>query len=117
MNDFEKRIKTIERELTNLKTSSEYTSIKSANFTSGFNATIGTYRITFADNSDIMSMVYCSNSNGVWGSGLVFGRTPSGNTQIVEVGYSEYTISGSDTETVPIVVISNSPVQSIQKIS
>lgn len=113
----EKRVKKIEQELIDLKTSSQYTSIRSVNFTSGFVATIGTYRITFAHNSGVLSLVYCANSNGDWGSGLVYGRTPSGNTQVVEVGYSEYTISGSPTETVPIVIISNSPVQSIQKLT
>ena len=114
--EFEKRIKAIEQELIDLKTASEYSSVRSANFSSGFNVTIGTYRVDY-DGDNVMSIIYCANSAGVWGSGLVYGRTPNGSTQIVEVGYSEYILSGSDTETVPMVIISNARVLSLTKLS
>jgi hypothetical protein len=117
MAELEKRIKNAEQEIIDLKTSSQYTSIRSINFSSGFKATIGTYRATFSDNNGVLSLVYCSDSEGVWGSGIVYGRTPSGNTQIIEVGYSEYALSGSSSDVVPITIISNSPVQSIQKLT
>ncbi len=113
----EKSIKLVEQELTDLKTASEYTSVRSANFRSGYKVSVGLYKLTFASSYDILSMVYCSDASGMWGSGNIYARTPIGNTQIVEVGYSEFIIPGSETETVPMVVISNTPVISLEKIA
>jgi hypothetical protein len=115
--DFESEMKQIEQELIDLKTAAEYTSVRSANFTSGFLAEIGLYKITYTGSQDILSFVYCADSSGLWGSGNVYARTPIGNEQYVEVGYSEFVISGSTTETVPMVVISNAPIASIERIS
>lgn len=110
--DLEQALKRIEQELTDLKTASEYTSVRSANFRSGFNVTVGLYKLTFESSYDILSMVYCANSSGVWGSGTIYARTPIGNTQYVEVGFSDY----AQSSTVPMVVISNSRVISLDKI-
>lgn len=115
--DLEQSIKRIEQELIDLKTASEYTSVRSANFRSGFNVSVGLYKLTFASSYDILSMVYCADASGMWGSGTIYGRTPSGNTQYVEVGYSSYVDPGSSTATVPMVVISNTPVVSLVKVS
>ena len=113
--EFEAKIKKIEQELIDLKTATEYTSVRSANYNSSFNVSVGLYKITYADEG-VFSIIYSADASGSWGAGIVYPRTPNGNVQYVEVGYSEFIIPGSSTETTPMVVISNTPVLSIERV-
>lgn len=115
-NDFTQEIKSIEQELLALKTASAYASVRSANYTSSANVTTGVYRINYGGSSEqIFSIVSCKAGSG-W-IGTVFPRTPSGNSQIVEVQTTHYTDSGYVTESCPLSVVSNRPVASIARVS
>ena len=102
----EKQMKEFGQELTDIKTASKYTSVKTANYTTTSNVTTGLYYITYGGTDDpIMSMVYCGTSGGVWG--LAWARTPTTNHQVVEVVAD----SGA-----PLVVASNRPITSITRL-
>lgn len=117
-NDFANEIKAIEDELLALKTSAEYTSTRSANYTSTANVYTGIYRLTYeSSNEPIFSLVYCGNEP--LGKGFVYARTPSTDTQIIEADttYYDFDIQAYVTINVPVSVISNRPVVSIERIS
>ena len=115
-NEFDKELKYIEEELLKLKTASEYTSIKKASVFSNLRVTTGLYRITYkASDNPIIAMVY----KGIVGNyGRYYLRTPSGNTQIVEVVTTYW--SNADqryyTDENTLTIISNTPVESIVRI-
>lgn len=115
-NEFDKELKYIEEELLKLKTASEYTSIKNASVFSNLRVTTGLYRITYKDSDNpIIAMVY----KGIPGNyGRYYLRTPSGNTQIVEVVTTYW--SNADqryyTDENTLTIISNTPVESIEKL-
>lgn len=115
---FENRIKALELELLALKTASTYTSVRSANFTSSNLVYTGLYRITYGPPvEEIFSIVLCGTSERQWGKG--YPRTAGANTQIVEVASDRFDPSTQTTTTlqVPLVVVSNRPVISIERIS
>lgn len=115
-NEFDKELKYIEEELLKLKTASEYTSIKNASIFSNLRVTTGLYRITYkASDNPIIATAY----KGIVGNyGYYYLRTPSGNTQIVEVVTTYW--SNADqryyTDENTLTIISNTPVESIVRI-
>lgn len=115
-NEFDKELKYIEEELLKLKTASEYTSIKNASVFSNLRVTTGLYRITYkASDNPIIATAY----KGIVGNhGYYYLRTPSGNTQIVEVVTTYW--SNADqryyTDENTLTIISNTPVESIVRI-
>lgn len=115
-NEFDKELKYIEEELLKLKTASEYTSIKNASVFSNLRVTTGLYRITYkASDNPIIATVY----KGIPGNfGNYYLRTPSGNTQIVEVVTTYW--SNADqryyTDENTLTIISNTPVENIVRI-
>lgn len=115
-NEFDKELKYIEEELLKLKTASEYTSIKNASIFSNLRVTTGLYRITYkASDNHIIAMAY---KGIVDNYGYYYLRTPSGNTQIVEVVTTYW--SNADqryyTDENTLTIISNTPVESIVRI-
>ena len=115
-NEFDKELKYIEEELLKLKTASEYTSIKNASVFSNLRVTTGLYRITYkASDNPIIATVY-KGTPGNFGNYYL--RTPSGNTQIVEVVTTYW--SNADqryyTDENTLTIISNTPVESIVRI-
>lgn len=116
-NEFDQRIKDNEQEILDLKTASEYTSVKLANFTSSTLVRTGVYQITYgAPNEEIISSVFCGTSGSNWG--ISYPRTPSGNTQIVEVNSDRYddVTEGYVTYDVPLSIASNRPVTSVVRL-
>lgn len=112
--EFEKMVNSLEEEILNLKTASQYSSIRSA-YSVGTTVRTGLYRITYQDTGeDIFSFVTgtpVSDNNGT-----VWPRTPTGNNQIVEVNSDAITYP-SPTSDIRMTVISNIPVVSITRIS
>lgn len=114
-NDFAEEIKNIENEILALKTASEYVSIRSANYTTTANVQTGLYMLTYADGQEpIFSFVQCKRMDTYHGS--AYPRTPSGNQQVVEVTTSYIDNNVQVTTTSSLVIISNRPVISIERI-
>lgn len=120
MNNFENEIKYIESELIALKTAKQYSSTRNVNISSYPNINTGLYLVTY-EKSEFISNVYpgyITGSSNLWGS--VYQRTPSGNTQVIEV---DTTTSGNDPEGprddnyITLTIISSVKVMSVQKIS
>lgn len=115
-NDFDDRIKNIERELLALKTASEYSSVRTANITSSGQISTGLYQITYQNTGEsIISMMY----QGTPDYCNLYARTPVGNKQIVEVKTVRWNNSTQSYEyfTNRLIVVSNVPVTSITRIS
>lgn len=113
--DFSERIKRIEERLLALKTASEYSSVRTTQYSAVSNAYTGMYRVTYQQgNDEILSTVYCGASAGIFG--FAYARTTSGNTQVIEVSTDENTTQGWVTHMAPLVVVSNVPVISITRI-
>lgn len=115
-NDFDSKIKHIEQEILDIKTASEFSSIRTSNVASSGTISTGLYRITYNSGGEtIISMVY----NGQSSYCHLYPRTPSGNTQIVEVLTTEWSneTQSYTTYTNKLVVVSNVPVTSITRIS
>lgn len=114
MNDFDRMIKNIEKEILDSKTASQYTSIRSVDFSVSSPVYTGLYRVVYNNDSEpILSFIYMGTDLGNWG--IAYPRTPSGNTQIIEVDTTFYD-AGYQTGSVPMVVVSNVPVISITRI-
>lgn len=115
---FDNRVKALENELLALKTASVYTSIRSASFTASNLVYTGLYRLTYGPpTEEIFSIVLCGTSNREWGIG--YPRTAGTNSQIVEINsdrFDPYTQTVTTLQ-VPLVVVSNRPVISIERIS
>jgi hypothetical protein len=106
MNEFDQTIKKIESELLAIKTASQYTSVRSANFTSSISVQQGLYRVTYQNTGEpIFSFCYIGTNVEEYGS--PYPRTPQGNTQVIEV---------KNDSSAPLVIVSNVPVISITRI-
>lgn len=113
MNNFDQMIKDIEKEILSLKTASQYTSIRSVNFSVSSLVYTGLYRVIYSNDESVFSFVYLGTDLGNWG--IAYPRTPSGNSQIIEVN-TDYYDNGNHTGSVPMVVVSNIPIISITRI-
>lgn len=116
ISEFDNRIKDIENELTALKTASEYSSVRSA-YTSGTNNVYtGLYQINYNNpkGEPVMSMFYKNDNN----FGIIYGRTPGTNSQIVEVNSTRWNSSTQsyETFTTSMRVVSNVPVTNIVRL-
>lgn len=106
MNDFDQTIKKIESELLAIKTASQYTSVRSANFTASVAVRQGLYQINYQSSGEpVFSFCYIGTNIEEYGS--PYPRTPQGNTQVIEVKYDS---------SAPLVIVSNVPVTSITRI-
>jgi len=115
-NEFDRRLKNIEQELTDLKTAGEYTSVKSAEYTYGTLVSTGVYRITYETRPEaIFSIIYGSVSGS--DVAIVEPRTPTSNHQIVDVVTTYYDGNGYVTKQVPLSIISNRAVTDVERIS
>lgn len=115
-NDFDTEVKNIEKEILNLKTASEYVSIKNA-YSVSVAVTTGLYRITYAASDEpIISMAY---KGIVANRGYYYLRTPGTNTQIAEVLTTYWSNQDQTyyTDNNSIIIISNRKVESIVRIS
>lgn len=111
-NNWDNKIKYIEDELLRLKTSNEYVSTRNAHYSTTTNVSTGLYKITYNNvQSDIVSMGFLGNIGKNEATPPHF-RTPSGNTQILEVS----TTSMGTTYSYPLTIISNYSVASIVRI-
>lgn len=116
--DLDEKLKYVEKELTDLKTASEYTSVRSAAVTYSQLVYTGTYKITYENkNEPVFSIVHngiIADENDLGGARA---RTPEGNTQIVEV-FTSYMDSNNQevTKTTTLVVVSNLAVVKIERI-
>ena len=118
-NNFEKEILSIERELTDLKTAAEFSSVRSAAITYSQLVYTGVYKITYENRGEpIFSFVYAGIIEDNEDIGDVMARTPSGNVQMVDVSTS-YINQQFQPETLytTMVVVSNVPVTRIERIS
>ena len=114
-NEFDQRIKRLEQELLDIKTASEYSSVKSASFTASTTVYTGEYLITYADGKeDIIANIYCGTSQSEWG--IAYPRTPQGDTQVVEIVSDTYEEGGYVRYYVPLSITSNRKVLSIARI-
>ena len=112
-NSFDIAIKEIEDEILNLKTASEYSSVKSS-YSTQVQVTTGLYQITYQDTAEpVFSFAFGTAVTDNFGVAQL--RTPSGNTQIVEINTDEVTYP-SPTHTSQLTVIANKPVISITRI-
>lgn len=105
-NEFDEKLKEIERELLDIKTASVYSSVKSANFTTSFSVYTGIYQINYENsNEQILSNIYCGRAQGDWG--IAYIRTPEINSQIIEVVADD---------PVPLSIASNKKVISVVRL-
>lgn len=114
-NEFSNRIKNIEDELLNLKTSSEYSSVRSASFTTTTNVYTGLYRIQYEPiDTHIFSIIYTGTSGDEYG--MPYTRTPSANSQVVEVSTTYFDNGSWVTFNTPLTILSNAKVVSVTRI-
>ena len=118
-NEFDKRIKNIEQELTDLKTASEYSSVRSAAIKYSQTVYTGTYRITYENKGEpVFSLVHTGIISDEEDLGGAMPRTPEGNTQIVEVFTSYFDENNQEiVKYTTMVVVSNVAVTKIERIS
>jgi hypothetical protein len=117
--EFEKRLKSIEQELTDLKTASEYSSVRSAASAYSELVYTGSYLITYDNHGEpIFSMVHTGLIEVQADLGRSMARTPQGGTQVVDI-FTSYQDSGGQevVKYTTMVVVSNVPVLSITRIS
>ena len=117
-NEFAERLKQIEQELTDLKTATNYTSIKSSVESSLVNATTGTYRITYnSQGEDVMSMFFSTKGDFM---PIIMPQVISDNVQIVKINTTYFEASSSGytpiTDHTNLTIVSNVPIQSIVKV-
>lgn len=115
-NDFDIRFKNIEQELTDLKTATEYTSVRSAKYTYGTLVYSGVYRITYETAPEAIFSIVSGNVTGD-GVALIEARTPTNNHQIVDVMTTYFDGDNYVTIQVPLSVVSNRAVTNIERIS
>lgn len=114
-NDFDTRIKNILKELTDLKTASEYTSVRASRIVTSGTVSTGLYRVVYDNRGEtILSSFY----NALPDFCAYYPRTPSGNSQIVEVQSTTWNNQTQSYEyhTNKMVVVSNVPVISITRL-
>lgn len=119
-NDFETRIKSIERELISLKTAQRFASVRTSSVTYSDLLTTGNYRVTFDNRGgDILSSFFVSDPSGER-YGAVYALPPSNNSQVVQIDATDPNYPDIHTPvhfSVRLIVISNYPVISITRIS
>lgn len=117
-NEFDKRIKNIEQELTDLKTASEYSSVRSAAIKYSQTVYTGTYRITYQNVGEpVFSLVHTGIISDEEELGGARARTPEGNTQIVDVFTSYIDTNNQEiTKYTTMVIVSNIPVVNIERL-
>lgn len=118
-NEFDKRLKDIEQELTDLKTASEYSSVRSAVVTHSELVYTGSYKIVYNNKGeDVFSLIFTGIIEGETNLGEAMARTPVGGEQIVDVFTSYENDQYQEvTKQTTMVVVSNVPVASITRIS
>ena len=119
--DFDKKIKNLEREILDLKTACEYTSVRSSSITNSQVLNTGNYQVTFDNDGDeIMSMFFVNDPTGQH-FGSVFALPPQGSTQTLLIDATDYQYSGATVVpvnfNVRLTAISNYPITNIVKIS
>lgn len=103
----------IKDELLALKTASSYTSVKNASYGETWQVSTGLYRVIYDNsNNHICAQGYIGSKDNKWGPPSL--RTQSGNTQVIEV---VTTTTDGSIQTVPLTIISNWPIISVQKIT
>jgi hypothetical protein len=115
-NKFAERIKRIEDELIALKTASEYSSMRTSYVASPVRVTTGLYRVDFnAGGQPILSKFYRQDATVLC---YVSARTPSGNSQIVEVNTTKWDNQRQEYVTYEngLSVVANVPIISITRI-
>ena len=115
-NDFTDKLKRIEQEILDLKTATQYSSIRTA-YRVSTRVTTGLYKIDYGtDGQAIMSQFNRQDRNTPC---YVSGRTPSSNSQIVEVDTTVWDNQQQQFITYEngLVIISNVPVSSVTRIS
>lgn len=113
-NDFSVRIANIERRLLELKTASDYASVRSA-YTTQVSVYTGLYRVTYSSTDEaVFSFAYGTPVSDNYGT--IFPRTPNGNQQVIEVN-TDMRAYPSTTQTAQMTIIANKPVVSITRIS
>lgn len=113
-NEFDREINAFKRELLDIKTASEYTSVRSAKYLTGVTLTTGLYRINYENVGEpVFSLIYRTG-----GRGTAEGRTPNANTQDIEIYTDEWDTQSQSVvhHTVQIAIASNLEVVSISKI-
>lgn len=118
MDQFERRIKNIEQELTGLKTASEYSSVRSAAVSYSGMVYTGSYRITYQNKGEpVFSLVHTGIISDEEELGGARARTPEGNTQIVDVFTSYIDTNNQEiTKYTTMVIVSNIPVVNIERL-
>ena len=119
--EFETSIKNIEQEILALKTASTYSSIRSTQFSTSTQVTTGLYRITYDLNQDeVLSIIYSGvadeGSLDIDKWGVIYARTPVGNTQIVEVN-NDYYDGSWKTASTTLVILSNCLVKNVERLT
>lgn len=116
VNEFDQRIKRIEKEILDLKTASEYASMRNT-YTTSATLTNGLYQIEYdVQDEDILATAFRAVDAYYCVPSL---RTPSGNLQIMELQtkYWDNEQQAYITDSCPVTIISNYPVKSITRIS
>ena len=115
-NKFDRRLKDVEQELTDLKTAMEYTSVRSARYSYGTSVYSGTYRLTYEPSDEpIFSIISASIAGEV--GGVVGEHTPTNNHQVIEVNTYYYDGSSYIVEQAQLSVVSNRAVTAVERIS
>ncbi|MBP5470023.1 MAG: hypothetical protein J6Z11_12355 [Candidatus Riflebacteria bacterium] len=110
-NEFDKELKNIEDELLNLKTASEYTSIKSTNYNNSWQVSTGLYQITYDNYGDIATIAFLGDVETEFSPPDL--RTPNGNKQIIEVVTTD---PDGTIYTTNLTLISSQPVLSVVRL-
>lgn len=120
---FDKRIKALNQELLDLKTSSEYSSVRSSSLSSAMTVRTGVYRVTFGTTGEpIMARYYINSAGSQIARALylrIFPRTPSTNTQEIEINTTVPTDYGQSSITydVNLTILANRPIIQVERIS
>lgn len=118
-NEFVERLKMVEQELTDLKTATSYTSIRSSVESSWTGATTGVYKITYNTQGESVMSMFFSEVDGIHYPNIM-PQTINGDSQIVQINTTYYESSSSGyipiTDRANITVVSNVPIRSIAKI-
>jgi len=118
--ELELRLKQIEQEILDLKTASEYSSVRSSSIVDSELLSTGNYRVTFDNHgNEVFAAYFTRGAQGVRHGGAD-AYPPQGSTQIVQVDAS-YASSDSPPVRVDynviLTIVSNYPVVSIERIN
>lgn len=114
LNEFDRELKWVEKELLDLKTAKPYTSVRNTVSTVISNAYTGLYRITYAHSEEpIISQAYFASSGYSYLALPFYLRTPNTNTQTIEVNTTD---ENNVTSNINIQIISNRQITNIERI-